>query len=86
MPTSEHPFLSEPFLAEEIDRAIASVAHLLGPDDIEWLREALATELVEDGELQELLAKAYPRRIDVSGERLVPWLEAQAKRDKARTG
>ncbi|MBM4356788.1 MAG: hypothetical protein FJ096_01635 [Deltaproteobacteria bacterium] len=86
MASPEHPFLSEPFIASEIERALAGVAALLDPVEFHWLREALATELAEDAELRALLADTQAKSVDVSGERLVPWLESETADDPARTG
>jgi hypothetical protein len=42
------------------------------------MRTRLAEELLEHGELQRLLAAAYPREVDESGERVKEWLRTTA--------
>jgi hypothetical protein len=84
MTSPEHPFLSEPFLVSELERALAACAPVVEPEHLAWFREALATELAEDPELRVLLAYAHPTCIDVSGERLAPWVEVDV--DNVRAG
>lgn len=67
---------TDSFLRDEVERALAPYDALLDEDERAWLREALATEVVEDEELRMLLHAAHPRVVDESGERIVPWHEA----------
>jgi len=86
MESPEHPFLSDAFVASEIDRALAPFSGVLDASELAWMRAALAAELAEDGELQGLLAAVHPSTIDVSGERLRPWLELVAAVEAREVG
>ncbi len=79
---SPHALLEDPFVSQEIDRALAGFAGALDPDEIAWMREALAHELAGDPKLLALLDAAHPRVVDASGERDKPWLgESQDEAD-----
>ena len=78
MGSPEHPFLSDEFVAAEIARALAPFHGLLDPEELAWMRDALAAELAEDAELHGLLSAVHPGAVDLSGERLKPWLGLEA--------
>lgn len=81
MGTPEHPFLSDEFVAAEIARALAPFQDELDPEEIAWMRDALAAELEEDAELQALLSAVHPASVNGSGERLKPWLALERTDD-----
>jgi hypothetical protein len=78
MSTPTPPRFEDPFLVAEVERALEPYRELLSPDELAWARDALALEVLEDDELRRLLAAAHPRAVDVSGERVMPWLESLA--------
>jgi len=73
-----HPLLDDPFVAAEIDRALAVYASRLPTADLAWARDQLAALLADNPEARELLAAAHPRQVDESGERLRPGIAAPA--------
>jgi hypothetical protein len=73
-----HPLLDDPFVAAEIERALAPLAAGLSPEELAWSRERLAEMLAEDAELRGLLSAAHPRTVEQSGERLRLGLVAPA--------
>ncbi len=66
--------LGDPFVAGEIERALAVFAGALDDAELVWMREQLAAGLADDPKLLELLDAAYPRSVDGSGERDKSWL------------
>ncbi len=76
-----HPLLSDPFVAAQIEDAVAPFSSRLDPFDLAWMRDQLALLLQTDGELAALLSGAHPRTghapagvdphgcMDASGER-----------------
>jgi hypothetical protein len=82
-----HPLLDDPFVAAEIDRALAAYAMRLSLDDLAWAREQLAALLADHPEARDLLAAAHPRQVDESGERLRPGIVAPAAAgERGKTG
>ena len=71
-----HPLLEDPFVAAEIEHALAPFAAALAPRELDWSRERLAEMVAEDPALLALLRDAHPRTTDESGERLRPGLTA----------
>jgi hypothetical protein len=66
------PLLEDPFVAAEIDQALAPFRDALSPEDVDWLRTELARILAEDPAAREALRGAHPRVVDESGERVQP--------------
>lgn len=64
-----HPLLSDPFVAAQIDDAVAPFVPRLPADELAWLRDQLALFLQTDAEAALLLQGAHPRNLDASGER-----------------
>lgn len=60
--------LSDPWIAAQIDAAVAPYVGSVSPDEIAWMRERLAEVLATDPGAAELLAAARPRVVDESGE------------------
>lgn len=71
-----HPLLEDPFVAAEIELALAPFAAALGAAELAWSRERLAEMVAEDPSLLASLRDAHPRTTDESGERLRPGLVA----------
>lgn len=66
-----HPLLDDPFVAREIEAALAPYAAALSADELAWMRDQLAEQLEHDADARALLEDAHPRNQDVdeSGER-----------------
>jgi hypothetical protein len=81
-----HPLLSDPFVAAEIDDALAPYAGLPA-EELAWMRERLADVLATDPHAAAILSGAHPRVVDTSGavEALAPASEP-AKPDVRRRG
>lgn len=60
--------LSDPWIASEVDRAVAPYAGRLDAADLAWMREQLAEILASDPEVAAALKGAHPRVVEVSGE------------------
>jgi hypothetical protein len=75
----QHRLLADPFIAAEIDDALAAFVGRLAEDRIEWMRHNLALACENDPHLVAALKGAYPRHapgnIDASGERVQPALD-----------
>ena len=67
-----HPLLSDPWIAEQIEAALAPYAGRLPARELDWMREQLAETLTQDEQASRLLRQAHPREVDQSGERLAP--------------
>ncbi|MBI4702875.1 MAG: hypothetical protein HY744_17295 [Deltaproteobacteria bacterium] len=82
-----HPLLEDPFVAAQLEAAIAPYRGKLPLADLEWMREQLALLLDEDPAARAALAGAYPRQVDESGERVRPGKRepvARAGRERKR--
>jgi hypothetical protein len=71
-----HPLLSDPFVADQIDRALLRHGRGLSADEQEWMRQQLADQIGGDPGLLRLVSAAYPRTVEGSGERVTAWLAA----------
>ncbi|EYF02405.1 hypothetical protein [Chondromyces apiculatus] len=67
-----HPLLSDPWIAEQIESAVAPYAGRLPARELDWMREQLAEMLTHDEHASRLLRQAHPREVEQSGERLTP--------------
>ncbi len=81
-----HPLLRDPFVAAEVDAAVAPYARLLSSEDIDWLKDQLATLLDEDAEARILLRQAHPTTVGESGEQTRIGVEADDDVGKERAG
>lgn len=61
--------LKDPFVAQQVQDAVAPFVGRLSEADIAWMRAQLAQLLVDDPEVAAALKGAHPRNVDVSGER-----------------
>jgi len=60
--------LDDPWIAAQIDAAVAPYVGKLTPAEIAWMREQLAEALVGDERAARLLCRARPVHVDESGE------------------
>jgi len=72
-----HRLLKDPFVAAQVQDAIAPFVGRLDGEDIAWMREQLAQLLEDDGEAAAALLGAHPRNVDHSGERVQPGIEEE---------
>jgi hypothetical protein len=63
-----HPLLSDPWVAAQIDAAVAPYRDLWPPEAIEAFREEMATTLATHPTASRLLREARPKLADPSGE------------------
>jgi len=67
-----HPLRADPFVAAEIEAALAPYVPSLTAAELEWARDELADVLERDPDARSALEAALPRAEDRSGERLRP--------------
>jgi hypothetical protein len=63
-----HPLLSDPWIAAQIDKAVAPYVGRLSAGEIAWMREQLAETLAGDEHAARLAHRARPVRVERSGE------------------
>ncbi|WP_437579144.1 hypothetical protein [Sorangium sp. So ce887] len=61
--------LDDPWIAAQVDAAVAPYVGRLPAQEVAWMREQLAEVLLHDEEAIRLLRRAQPREVDESGER-----------------
>jgi hypothetical protein len=64
--------LSDPWVAAQIERALAPYAGRVSAEELEWMREQLVATLREDEGAAQLLRRAHPRVVEESGEARPP--------------
>jgi len=69
--------LDDPWIAAQVDAALAPYQGRLPARDLAWMREQLAELLARDEHAARLLRNAHPREADRSGERLAPGVVAE---------
>lgn len=75
--------LDDPWIAAQIDAAVAPYVNRLPAHEVAWMREQLAEVLLHDEEAIRLLRRAHPREVDESGERAFAVL---GTKDRAKAG
>jgi hypothetical protein len=60
--------LDDPWIAAQVDAAVAPYAGRLPAHEVAWMREQLVEVLLHDEEAVRLLRRAHPREVDESGE------------------
>jgi hypothetical protein len=63
-----HPLLSDPWIAAQVDAAVAPYRRRLPPSEVEWMRDQLAETLSSDERAQKLLRRVRAGVVDESGE------------------
>ncbi|WP_437511570.1 hypothetical protein [Sorangium sp. So ce1099] len=61
--------LDDPWIAAQVDAAVAPYVDRLPAHEVAWMREQLVEVLLHDEEAVRLLRRAHPREVDESGER-----------------
>ena len=62
-----HPLLADPWIAAQVDAAVAPYVGRLPDDEVAWMREQLAETLASDEHAAKLLRRARPVIVDRSG-------------------
>jgi hypothetical protein len=63
-----HPLLADPWIAAQVDAAVAPYVGRLPAAEVAWMRDQLAETLGSDPRAQKLLRRARPPTVDRSGE------------------
>lgn len=63
-----HPLLADPWIAEQIEAAVAPYAGRLSPGEIAFMRDQLAETLASDDRAARMMRRARPPVVDRSGE------------------
>jgi hypothetical protein len=63
-----HPLLDDPWIAAQVEAAVAPYAGRLSAGEIAFLRDQLAETLASDERAQKLARRARPVSVDESGE------------------
>ncbi|APR74947.1 Hypothetical protein A7982_00293 [Minicystis rosea] len=63
-----HPLLDDPFIAAQIEAAVAPYVGRLSAGEVAWMREQLAETLASDERAARLLRRARPVTVEESGE------------------
>ncbi len=63
-----HPLLEDPWIAAQIEAAIAPYAGRLSEEELAWMRDQLAETMASDEKAALLLRRARPVMISESGE------------------
>ena len=63
-----HPLLADPWVAAQVDAAVAPYIGRLPAGEVAWMRDQLAETLSTDDRAAKLLRRAKPMVVDRSGE------------------
>jgi hypothetical protein len=63
-----NPLLSDPWISQRVDEALAPYIGRLPASDVAWMREQLAETLSNDEHAAAILREAMPRHVEQSGE------------------
>lgn len=63
-----HPLLADPWIAAQIEAAVAPYVGRLPEDEVAWMREQLADTLSTDERAAKLARRTRPTQIEQSGE------------------
>lgn len=83
-----HPLLADPWVAAQIDAAVAPYRKLWPPEAIEAFREEMATTLATHPTAARLLKEVRPTAVDPSGEVDVAgaWAAEAGAADRKKAG
>lgn len=62
-----NPLLADPWIAAQIDEAVAPYRGRLPEAELAWMRDQLAEVLASDEAAARVLRRAHPRPVDASG-------------------
>jgi hypothetical protein len=62
-----NPLLADPWIAAQIDQAVAPYRGRLPASEVAWMREQLAEVLASDESAARVLRRAHPHPVDESG-------------------
>jgi hypothetical protein len=63
-----HPLLEDPWIAAEVEAAVAPYVGRLSDREVAWMRDQLAETLASDEHAMRLARRARPPVVDESGE------------------
>ena len=63
-----HPLLADPWIAAQVDAAVAPYVGRLPAAEVAWMRDQLAETLASDERAAKLLRRARPTVVEQSGE------------------
>ena len=63
-----HPLLADPWIAAQIEAAVAPYVGRLPENEVAWMREQLADTLATDERAVKLAGRARPAQVEQSGE------------------
>jgi hypothetical protein len=63
-----HPLLADPWIAAQVESAVAPYVGRLSEEEVAWMRDQLAQTLEDDERAAKLLRRAQPVHVDESGE------------------
>jgi hypothetical protein len=63
-----HPLLDDPWVAAQVDAAVAPYVGRLPAREVAWMREQLAETLASNDKAAKLLRRAKPAVVEQSGE------------------
>jgi len=63
-----HPLLADPWIAAQVDAAVAPYVGRLPDDEVAWMREQLADTLANDPRAAQLARRLRPAQVEESGE------------------
>jgi len=63
-----HPLLEDPWIAAQVEAAVAPYRGRLSDAEVAWMRDQLAETLASDDKAALLLRRARPVQVEVSGE------------------
>ena len=63
-----HPLLEDPWVAAEVEAAVAPFVGRLSDAEVAWMRDQLADTLASDEKAMRLARRARPPVVDESGE------------------
>jgi hypothetical protein len=76
-----HPLLEDPWIAAQVDAAVAPYVGRLSAEEVAWMRDQLAETLAGDEKAALLLRRARPIQVKESGE-----VRRDSGHDAARRG
>jgi hypothetical protein len=65
---SMHPLHEDPWIAAQVEAAVAPYQGRLSDAELSWMRDQLAETLASDKKADLLLRRAHPVQVDESGE------------------
>lgn len=68
LPGEMHPLLEDPWIAAQVEAAVAPYVGRLSAEEVSWMRDQLAETLATDENAALLIRRARPIQVQESGE------------------